>query len=129
MVRRLNGIVYAANANRRWNAAVEERNSSNLNVPAPIGLFSNLPDIHEVLGKGHNLKLRQSNDAMKLFHRTIVLVLASALLATVGCFSYHSTKVAAEPTSPSETTSTTTTHTDNGLAQQRTTTTSTYPSY
>ena len=66
---------------------------------------------------------------MKLFHRAIVLVLASALLATVGCFSYHSTKEVAVPSSPGETTSTTTTHSNNGLAQQRSTTTSTYPSY
>jgi hypothetical protein len=63
---------------------------------------------------------------MKLLHRATVLVFACALLATSGCFSYHSNREVVEPsaTNPSETT-TTTTHSDDGTTQQRSTTTST----
>jgi hypothetical protein len=67
---------------------------------------------------------------MKSPLRAIVLLLVSALLATTGCFSYHSDREVVEPStvSPSETTTTTTTHSDDGTTQERSTsTTSTYP--
>jgi uncharacterized lipoprotein YehR (DUF1307 family) len=68
---------------------------------------------------------------MKSLRKAIIPLFASILLTTAGCFSYHSTKEAVEPsaTAPSESTTTTTTHSDDGVAQQRSTTTSTYPSY
>ena len=67
---------------------------------------------------------------MKLLPRGIIALLAAALLAPTGCFSYHSSKEVVEPSAdnPSETTTTTTRHSDDGMIQQRsTTTTSTYP--
>ncbi len=68
---------------------------------------------------------------MKLFQRAIVPLFVAVLLTTAGCFSYHSSKEVAEPSTaiPSETTTTTTRNSDNGVSQQRSTTTSSYPSY
>jgi hypothetical protein len=67
---------------------------------------------------------------MKSFQSAFVVLLVCALLATSGCFSYHSDKKVVEPSTeiPSETTTTTTTHSDDGTTQQRsTTTTNPYP--
>jgi hypothetical protein len=68
---------------------------------------------------------------MKSLRKAIILLFAFTLLTTAGCFSFHSTKEAVEPSTsaPSERTTTTTTRSDDGITQQRSTTTSTYPSY
>jgi hypothetical protein len=63
---------------------------------------------------------------MKSLQRALVVLFASALLATAGCFSYHRTVVEPSASTPNETTTTTTTHSDDGITQQRSTT-STYP--
>jgi hypothetical protein len=78
---------------------------------------------------------------MKRLNRILVIAIGAAFLATVGCFSYHSTKeetarpsvtvpdqTTSTTTVPEQSTTTTTTHSDNGLTtQQRSTTTTTYP--